>query len=101
MRVALPARRRGMPPVSVRAMSEDRESDVVVHGATGFVGRLVAGYLAEHAGDGVRVGLPGRSAERLAQVRSGLGPRAAGWPLIVADSTDDAALADLARRTRV
>ena len=81
-------------------MSEHRESDVVVYGATGFAGRLVAAHLAEHAGDGVRVGLAGL-AERLAQVRSGLGPKAANWPLIVADSTDDSALADLARGTRV
>jgi short subunit dehydrogenase-like uncharacterized protein len=82
-------------------MSEDRDTDVVVHGATGFVGRLVAQYLAEHAGPDVRVGLAGRSADRLAAVRASLGPRAAEWPLIVADASDAAALADLAGSTRV
>jgi short subunit dehydrogenase-like uncharacterized protein len=90
-----------MPLVSVPRMSEDRDTDVVVHGATGFVGRMVAQYLAEHAGPDVRVGLAGRSADRLAEVRSSLGPRAAAWPLIVADASDAAALADLARSTRV
>ena len=45
----------------------DRELDVVVFGATGFVGRLVAGYLAGHAPDGVRIGLAGRSEERRAR----------------------------------
>ena len=47
-------------------MSDERGLDIVVFGATGFVGRLVAGYLAEHAPDGVRIGLAGRSEERLA-----------------------------------
>ena len=38
-------------------MNQDRELDVVVFGATGFTGRLVAGYLAAHAPAGIR-GLP-------------------------------------------
>ncbi len=78
-----------------------RELDVVVFGATGFVGRLVAGYLAHHAPNGVHVGLAGRSPERLASVRSGLGPRAAAWPLIVADAGDPVSLKQLAAQTRV
>ncbi|HEY2130043.1 MAG TPA: saccharopine dehydrogenase NADP-binding domain-containing protein [Streptosporangiaceae bacterium] len=82
-------------------MSGDRELDVVVFGATGFVGRLVAGYLAEHAPDGARIGLAGRSAERLADIRAGLGAAASGWPLLVADSADSASLAALARSARV
>jgi len=79
----------------------DRDLDVVVFGATGFVGRLVAGYLADHARQGVRVGLAGRSADRLAGVREQLGAAASGWPLLVADLTDAASLAALARATRV
>jgi short subunit dehydrogenase-like uncharacterized protein len=82
-------------------VSGDRELDVVVFGATGFVGRLVAGYLAEHAPDGARIGLAGRSAERLADIRAGLGAAASGWPLLVADSADSASLAALARSARV
>jgi short subunit dehydrogenase-like uncharacterized protein len=78
-----------------------RELDVVVFGATGFVGRLVAEYLAHHAPDGVRVGLAGRSQERLTAVRGGLGPKAAAWPLIVADAGDPASLERLAARTQV
>ena len=78
-----------------------RDLDVVVHGATGFVGRLTAAYLAEHAPDGARIGLSGRSADRLAAVRAELGPRAAGWPLISADASDAVALDALARRTAV
>ncbi len=81
--------------------SSARELDVVVFGATGFVGRLVAAYLADHAPDGVRVGLAGRSREKLAAVRSNLGAKAASWPLIVADAGDPVLLTQLARQTRV
>jgi short subunit dehydrogenase-like uncharacterized protein len=82
-------------------VSGDRELDVVVFGATGFVGRLVAGYLAGHAPGGVRVGLAGRSQRRLAEVRAGLGAAAAAWPLLAADSADPPSLAALARAARV
>ncbi|WP_460458654.1 saccharopine dehydrogenase family protein [Angustibacter peucedani] len=80
---------------------DDRELDVVVHGASGFVGRLVAEHLARHAPSGLRVGLSGRSKERVEAVRAGLGEAAAAWPVIVADGADDEALAALAARTRV
>jgi short subunit dehydrogenase-like uncharacterized protein len=82
-------------------VSGDRELDVVVFGATGFVGRLVAGYLADHAPDGVRIGLAGRSAQRLADIRARLGAAASAWPLLVADSADPASVAALARAARV
>jgi short subunit dehydrogenase-like uncharacterized protein len=82
-------------------MDAERELDVVVFGATGFVGRLVAEYLAEHAPEGTRVGLAGRSEERLKQVRAGLGAVAAEWPLLVADSGDAESLAAMARAARV
>ena len=73
-----------------------RSLDVVVFGATGFVGRLVAGHLAAAAPAGLRVGLAGRSADRLAAVRDGLGPAAAHWPLLVADAGDPASLEQMA-----
>jgi short subunit dehydrogenase-like uncharacterized protein len=82
-------------------MSGDRELDVVVFGATGFAGRLVAGYLAGHAPSAVRIGLAGRSERRLAEVRAALGTAAAAWPLLVADSADPVSLAALARAARV
>src|SRR5215204_5310301 len=63
--------------------------DIAVFGATGFVGRLVAAYLAEHAP-------AGRSEAKLAQVRAELPPAAAGWPLVAADSADPASLTALA-----
>jgi short subunit dehydrogenase-like uncharacterized protein len=82
-------------------VSGDRELDVVVFGATGFAGRLVAGYLAGHARRGVRIGLAGRSERRLADVRAGLGVAASAWPLLAADSADPASVDALARAARV
>ena len=76
-----------------------RDLDVVVFGATGFVGRLTAAYLARSAPHGTRIGLAGRSRERLEQVRADLGERAADWPLLVADTSDATALRALADAT--
>jgi short subunit dehydrogenase-like uncharacterized protein len=79
----------------------DRDLDIVVYGATGFVGRLTAEHLAAHAPEGVRVGLAGRSKERLAQVREDLGAAAADWPLLVADAHAPGEVRQLAESTRV
>ena len=73
-----------------------RDLDVILYGATGFVGRLTAAYLAEHAPEGARIGLGGRSEPRLAELRDSLG---VDWPLVVADSGDAEAVAALAART--
>ena len=80
-------------------MAVTRDLDVVLFGATGFVGKLTAEYLTRAAPDEARIGLGGRSQEKLKGVREELGARAADWPLIVADSKDRAALAELAART--
>ena len=82
-------------------MTDSRDLDVVVFGATGFVGRLLAAHLAEAAPEGVRIGLAGRSLDRLEKTRAELPARAAEWPLLVADVEHPETLAALARRTRV
>lgn len=82
-------------------MTAGPDLDLVVFGATGFTGRLVAEYLAALADTGLRIGLAGRSDERLAAVRGTLGPGGSRWPLLVADSSDPDSLATLARRSRV
>ena len=79
----------------------ERDVDIAVFGATGFVGRLVARYLAEHVPEGVRIALAGRTRSKLETVRSGLPPAAHDWPLIVADSTDTASMHRLAETSRV
>jgi len=82
-------------------MSTEREHDLVVFGATGFVGALLAEYLAGAAPAGLRVALAGRSREKLEAVRAGLPAPAREWPLVTADSTDAASMAALAGSTRV
>src|SRR5271157_4153093 len=77
-----------------------RELDIVLYGATGFVGKLTAQYLAR-AGGTVRIGLAGRSADRVAAVRDSLGAGARDWQLITADASEPSSLAAMAARTRV
>ena len=82
-------------------MATDRALDITVFGATGFVGKLVAAHLAERAPRDVRVGLAGRSQEKLAKVRADLPARAREWPLVAANSVDAESLVAMARGTRV
>lgn len=78
-----------------------REHDLVLFGATGFVGELVAAHLADHAPADVRVALAGRSREKVERVRARLPGPARDWPVVVADSTDPASLARMAASARV
>ncbi|MGY1671998.1 saccharopine dehydrogenase family protein [Geodermatophilus sp. SYSU D00710] len=78
-----------------------REHDVVLFGATGFVGRLVARYLAEAAPPDLRVALAGRSREKLAAAAADLPAAGRSWPLLEADTGDPASLTRLAEGTRV
>ncbi len=80
-------------------MSEQvRDLDVVIYGASGFVGALVARHLAENAPAGVTFALAGRAEHRLAEVKAKLG---VSWPIIVADAGDPVALRQLADSARV
>ncbi|SCY48559.1 Uncharacterized conserved protein [Rhodococcus erythropolis] len=81
--------------------SPARELDIIVYGASGFVGKLLADYLVKHAPEGTKIGLGGRSLEKLAATRADLGTAAADLPLIIADADDATALKALAQRTRV
>jgi short subunit dehydrogenase-like uncharacterized protein len=67
--------------------------DIVVYGATGFTGQLVAEYLAEHyRGDrDLKWAMAGRSLDKLASVRDAIGAPA-DTPLIVADASDPGSL---------
>lgn len=70
-------------------MRPDRELDIVVYGATGFTGRLVAEYLNNTYGvnQDVNWAMAGRSFDKLVSVRDEMGIDAA-VPLIVADGSD-------------
>ena len=76
-----------------------RDYDIVIFGATGFSGRLTAEYLSEHLPADARWAIAGRSAQKLAGVRDGL--LRPDLPILVADSSDPAALAKVAASTRV
>ena len=76
--------------------------DLVVHGATGFTGRLVVEYLLQRypAGSGVRWAMGGRSAEKLTAVRDEVGAPA-DTPLVVTDVADPTSLQALMDQTRL
>jgi short subunit dehydrogenase-like uncharacterized protein len=78
----------------------DREFDVIVFGATGFTGRLVAEYLGTEAGSGCVWAMAGRNAAKLEEVRQLVGAPDT-LPLLTADAADGAALTRLVSRTRV
>lgn len=79
-------------------MSDAREFDIIVYGATGYTGRLVAEYLKTKTG--LKWAMAGRSADKLAEVRDLVGV-AADTPLIVADASDPASLDAMVKRTKV
>ncbi len=70
-----------------------REFDLVLFGATGFTGKLVAEYLAKSA-DKPRWAIAGRNAAKLEALGLNV-------PTIVADALDAAAMNDIAKRTKV
>jgi len=71
-----------------QVMPRDCEFHVVVWGATGSTGRRAAPHMATRTAKGsdLRWALGGRSAAKLAAVRSGLGEGAADTPIVIADS---------------
>jgi len=79
----------------LRRMSE---LDLVLWGATGFTGRLVAEYLVARGPAGLRWALGGRDRVRLEGLRDAIGASA---DVVVGDATDPASLAPIVRRTRV
>jgi short subunit dehydrogenase-like uncharacterized protein len=77
----------------------NRDFDIVVYGATGFTGRLVAEHLLKvhgAAGD-LTWAIAGRNKAKLEAVRSEIGAPA-NLPLVIADSSDPASLTAMARR---
>ena len=83
-------------------MQKDRELGIVVYGATGFTGRLVAEYLNQQYGVNGEVvwAMAGRSLDKLEQVRDEMGI-SQDVPLVVADSSDLASINAMVERTAV
>lgn len=78
-----------------------REFDLILYGATGFVGKLTAQYLAQAAPRGARVAVAGRSPGKLRAVLDGIGGAAKSWGVVEADARDQASLEAMARRALV
>ena len=85
---------------SVAPVTQTREYDIVLYGATGFVGRLTAEYLAK-AGGKARIALAGRSTDRLRAIRDTLGESAQSWQLLTADASSPKTLDAMAEQTQV
>jgi short subunit dehydrogenase-like uncharacterized protein len=83
--------------------------DIVVFGATSFVGQILAHRMLEEfgvegsggAGGSLRWAIAGRSRAKLDELRTALGPAAASLPVIVADAADEGALRAMCREARV
>ena len=83
--------------------SSDREFDIIIYGATGYTGRLVAEYVNNHyAGrdDAPKWAMAGRNKAKLEDVRTLIGA-AEDTPLVVADADSRADLEAMCERTRV
>ncbi|WP_019200904.1 trans-acting enoyl reductase family protein [Tsukamurella sp. 1534] len=78
-----------------------REFDLIVFGATGFVGELTAKHLAAHAPAGVKIALAGRTQAKLEKLRDSLGAGAQDWGVVVADVDKPSTLDAMAARTTV
>ncbi|MFJ7074359.1 saccharopine dehydrogenase family protein [Streptomyces sp. NPDC098781] len=78
----------------------DRPYDIVLFGATGFVGVLTAEYLAEHAPEGLRWAIAGRSERKLERLRESL-PGGDKVGVLEADVADPASMRRLAEQARV
>ena len=82
-------------------MKPSSKFDIIVYGATGFTGQLVAEYLAAHyTGKGdPKWAMAGRSLDKLAAVRDAIGAPA-DTVLIQADANDPASLQAMVDQTR-
>lgn len=108
-----PGDRAAILPAMSDSKQPERKYDIVVFGATGFTGRLVAEYLAEVTGDGagddpekptIRWALAGRTRSKLEALRDELTrqyPACSSLGIITAELHDWATLVSLAQQTRV
>lgn len=92
---------REVKPLDDNRRMADREFDIIVWGASGFTGRLVAEHLYNvyRAEDTLRWAMAGRNRGKLEAVRDDIG--AATIPILIGDSHDTESLRAIAARTRV
>lgn len=77
--------------------------DLVVFGATSFVGQILTGYLLTTygVGKGLKWAIAGRSQSKLDSLRAELGNAGSALPVIIADASDESALKAMCDQTRV
>lgn len=81
--------------------------DIVLFGATSFVGKILTRRMAElhgfgsSGGNGVRWAIAGRSKAKLDRLKDELGPAAIDLPMVIADAGDEDSLTALCEQTRV
>ena len=80
-------------------MKTQAEIDILVYGATGYTGRLIAESLMRDGSDGLSWAMAGRSLSKLEQVRDEIGAPA-NTPLVTADAQDATSLRDMTKRAR-
>lgn len=82
---------------------EDQDFDVIVYGATSFVGQIICRYMVREYGvDGdLKWAIAGRSANKLEHVKNALGESASQLPKIIADASNESALKALCAQTKV
>ena len=99
---AVKASPRAKPQTPSPSQVQPRKYDVVLYGASGFVGKQTVAYFAQlghlkpAAGKPLRWALAGRSASKLASVKAACGAGAKNADIVVADAQDSAALGQLA-----
>ena len=81
----------------------DTTYDIVVFGATSFVGQILTGYLLKTYGTGknLKWAIAGRSESKLGSLKADLGKPASSLPMIIADAADESALKAMCDQTRV
>ena len=82
---------------------DSQSLDIILFGATSFVGKITTQTLLTEIGLGnnIKWGIAGRSLKKLQQLKTELGPEAQGIPIIVADSSDSASLTKMCQQARV
>jgi short subunit dehydrogenase-like uncharacterized protein len=82
---------------------DSKSLDIILFGATSFVGKITTQYLLTEIGLGnnVKWAIAGRSLQKLNQLKAELGSEAEAIPIVVADSSNSASLTKMCQQTRV
>ncbi|MEO0788845.1 MAG: saccharopine dehydrogenase NADP-binding domain-containing protein, partial [Bacteroidota bacterium] len=82
-------------------MPTSPEFDIIIYGASGFTGRLVAEYLFNKYGSSgeIQWAMGGRNQQKLEEVRQMVADTTV--PIVVADSQDESSLREMVQRTQV